>query len=55
MQISISLRNMFFVSLAFFKFDHDISRVRRSNISFHVGFIQVHKSKNNQRRKGNEV
>jgi len=39
----------------FFRFD-DISRVRRSDISFHVGFmvIQVHNSRNDQRRKGNE-
>ena len=40
----------------FFRFD-DISRVRRSDISFHVGFmvIQMHKSKNDQLCKGNEV
>ena len=40
----------------FFRFD-DISRVRRSDISFHEGFmvIQVQKSKNDQLRKGNEV
>ena len=37
----------------FFRFD-DISRVRRSGISFHEGFmvIQVQKSKNDQLRKG---
>ena len=40
----------------FFRFD-DISRVRRSDISFNEGFmvIQVHKSKNDQLRRGNEV
>ena len=40
----------------FFRFD-DISRVRRSDISFHEGFmvIQVQKSKNDQLRRGNEV
>ena len=40
----------------FFRFD-DISRVRRSDISFHEGFmvIQVQKSKNDQLLKGNEV
>lgn len=40
----------------FFRFD-DISRVRRSDIFFNEGFvvIQVHKSKNDQLRKGNEV
>ena len=40
----------------FFRFD-DISRIRRSDISFHEGFmvIQVQKSKNDQLRKGNEV
>ena len=46
---------MFFVSLIF-KFD-DISSVRRSDLSFHVGFmvIQLHKSKDDQLRKGNEA
>ena len=55
----VDLRNVTMYVLyftAFFRFD-DISRVRRSDISFHVGFtvIQVHKSKNDQLRKGNEV
>ena len=40
----------------FFRFD-DISRVSRSDIPFHVGFmvIQVHTSKNDQLCKGNGV
>ena len=40
----------------FFRFD-DISRVRRSDIAFHEGFmvIQVQKSKNDQLRRGNKV
>ena len=40
----------------FFRFD-DISRVRRSDIPFHEGFmvIQVQKSKNDQLRRGNKV
>ena len=55
----INLRNVTMYVLSFtgfFRFD-DISRVRRSDISFHEGFmvIQVQKSKNNQLPKGNEV
>ena len=55
----VDLRNVTMYVLCFtgfFRFD-DISRVRRSDISFHEGFmvIQVHKSKNDQLRKGNEV
>ena len=40
----------------FFRFD-DISRVGRSDIAFHEGFmvIQVQKSKNDQLRRGNKV
>ena len=55
----VDLRNvtMYVLSFSgFFRFD-DISRVRRSDISFKEGFmvIHVHKSKNDQLRKGNEV
>ena len=55
----VELRNVTMYVLCFtgfFRFD-DISRVRRSDISFHEGFmvIQVHKSKNDQLRRGNEV
>jgi integrase len=55
----VDLRNVTMYVLCFtgfFRFD-DISRVRRSDISFNEGFmvIQVHKSKNDQLRRGNEV
>ena len=55
----VDLRNITMYVLCFtgfFRFD-DISRVRRSDIAFHEGFmvIQVQKSKNDQLRKGNEV
>ena len=55
----VDLRNVTMYVLCFagfFRFD-DISRVRRSDISFHEGFmvIQVQKSKNDQLRRGNEV
>ena len=55
----VVLRNVTMYVLCFtgfFRFD-DISRVRRSAISFHKGFmvIQVQKSKNDQLRRGNEV
>ena len=55
----VDLRNVTMCVLCFtgfFRFD-DISRVRRSDISFHEGFmvIQVQKSKNDQLRRGNEV
>jgi integrase len=55
----VDLRNVTLYVLCFsgfFRFD-DISRVRRSDISFNEGFmvIQVHKSKNDQLRRGNEV
>jgi len=54
----VDLRNvtMYVLCLTgFFRFD-DISRVRRSDISFREGFmvIQVQKSKNDQLRRGNE-
>ena len=55
----VDLRNVTIYVLCFtgfFRFD-DISRVRRSDISFREGFmvIQVQKSKNDQLRRGNEV
>ena len=55
----VKLRNvsMYVLSFAgFFRFD-DVSRVRRSDISFKGGFmiIKVLKSKNDQLRKGDEV
>ena len=55
----VDLRNVTMYVLCFtgfFRFD-DISRVRRSDIAFHEGFIviQVQKSKNDQLRRGNEV
>ena len=48
---------MYVLSFAgFFKFD-DVSRIRRSDIPFEVGFmvIKVLKSMNDQLRKGDEV
>ena len=55
----VKLRNvsMYVLSFAgFFRFD-DVSRIRRSDISFKEGFmiIKVLKSKNDQLRKGDEV
>ena len=55
----VELRNvtMYVLSFAgFFRFD-DVSRIRRSDISFKEGFmiIKVLKSKNDQLRKGDEV
>ena len=55
----VELRNVTMYVLCFtgfFRFD-DISRIRRRDISFHQGFmvIQMHKSKNDQLRRGNEV
>ena len=55
----VVLRNvtMYVLSFAgFFRFD-DVSRIRRSDISFKEGFmvIKVLKSKNDQFRKGDEV
>ena len=55
----VELRNvtMYVLSFAgFFRFD-DVSRIRRSDISFREGFmvVKVLKSKNDQLRKGDEV
>ena len=55
----VELRNVTMYVLCFtgfFRFD-DIFRIRRCDLSFHQGFmvIQMHKSKNDQLRRGNEV
>ena len=55
----VDLRNVTMYVLCFTGFfrSDDISRIKRSDIAFHEGFIviQVQKSKNNQLRRGNDV
>lgn len=55
----VELRNITLIVFSFagfFRFD-DVSRIRRNDILFNEGFmaIKVHKSKNDQLRRGDEV